>query len=330
MPSQPIDLERHLDPDHLAALRQVPARDIDPTDVPGTVAAIRAAGAARAQAVQVTLPATVTIEDHQAPGPEREGEGAPEVTVRLYRPDAVTHPSPAFYWIHGGGMIAGNIDGSDAYCANIADKLGILVASVEYRLAPEHPYPAPLEDCYAGLRWLASNAEALGIDPDRIAIGGGSAGAGLAAGLALLARDRGGPGIVYQHLIYPMLDDSNTTRSSHAILDSRVWNRDANRVGWNAYLGGRAGAEGVEPYAAPARATELTGLPPAYIAVGTLDLFVDEDIAYAQALLVADVPTELHIYPGAYHGSVNTVPAAALSQRWRTEELESLRRHLIA
>ncbi|MDA1004550.1 MAG: alpha/beta hydrolase fold domain-containing protein, partial [Chloroflexi bacterium] len=147
-------------------------------------------------------------------------------------------------------------------------------------------------------------------------------------GLALLARDRGEVAVCYQHLVYPMLDDRSETRSSHAIVDTRVWCRDTNTVGWNAYLGGRAGEPGVEPYAAPARATDLAGLPPAYICVGTLDLFVDEDITYAQRLLAAGVPAELHVYPGAYHGSANTVPDSAISRRWRADEMAALARAL--
>jgi len=320
-----IDFEALLDEEHLPVFRAIPARAIDPTDVAGTVAAIRAAGAARtAAAPPVTIPPEIAIEDRKVPGPA----GAPDVRVRLYRPAAARTGGAALYWIHGGGMIAGSVEQSDAYCARVALETGALVASVDYRLAPEHPYPAPLEDCYAGLAWLAGAAGELAIDASRIAIGGGSAGAGLAAGLALLARDRGGPAIGYQHLVYPMLDDRNVTRSSHAIVDTRVWCRDTNAVGWNAYLGGRAGAAGVEPYAAPARATELAGLPPAYICVGTLDLFLDEDIAYAQALLAAGVPVELHVYPGAFHGSVNTVPDSALSRRWRDDESGALARVL--
>lgn len=320
-----LDIAKYLDEEHLKVFNTIPARDLDPTDIAGTVASIRKAGAARlAAAPAPVFPAGMTVEDRRVPGPE----GAPEVRVRLYRPSSVTSPRPAFFWIHGGGMISGAVEGSDAYCAWIAEAVGALVASVEYRLAPEHPFPAPLEDCYAGLAWLTANADALGIDRARIAIGGGSAGAGLAAGLALLARDRGAIPICYQHLVYPMVDDRNETASSHAILDTRVWSRHANTVGWNAYLDGRAGSEGVEAYAAPARATDLTGLPPAYICVGTLDLFLDEDIAYARALLEAGVPTELHVYPGAFHGSTATVPGAALSKRWRADELAAISRAL--
>ena len=192
----------------------------------------------------------------------------------------------------------GSVAQNDDMCAAIADRLGIVVTSVEYRLAPEHPYPAPLDDCYAGLRWLAEHAGELGVDGTRIAIGGASAGGGLAAGLALLARDRGEVAVCFQLLVYPMLDDRNVTPSSHAIVDPKVWNREANIAGWNAYLAGRAGADDVEPYAAPARATDLAGLPPTYINVGDLDLFLDEDVAYAQALMRAGVPGRAPRLPG--------------------------------
>ena len=248
--------------------------------------------------------------------------------VRLYRPEGLPQPAAAFYWIHGGGMVMGNVEMSDPYCANIADKLNVLVASVEYRLAPEHPFPAPLEDCYAGLAWLWRSGEEFGLDPARIAVGGGSAGGGLAAGVALAARDRGEVSLCYQLLVYPMLDDRNATRSSHAVQDSRTWNREANVAGWNAYLSGNAGGDGVSPYAAPARATDLAGLPPAYINVGDLDLFVDEDVAYARAMADAGVPVELHVYPGAYHGSSGAVPTSVLSKRWAADELAALGRAL--
>ncbi|MCK9494893.1 MAG: alpha/beta hydrolase [Dehalococcoidia bacterium] len=320
-----LDIAAHLDDEHRPLFERIPARDLDADDIPGTVAVLRAAGAARQAQAQVVMPSTVTIEDHVAPG----GEGQPDVPVRLYRPQSAPASAPAFYWIHGGGMVGGSVEASDAYCAWIADELGVLVASVDYRLAPEHPYPAPLDDCHAGLRWLVESADTLGVDRSRIALGGGSAGAGLAAGLALLVRDRGQIALCYQHLVYPMLDDRNETASSHAILDSRVWNRTCNAVGWNAYLGGRAGAPDVEAYAAPARATDLSGLPPTYICIGTLDLFLDEDIAYARALLAAGVPTELHVYPGAFHGSTGSVPNSALSRRWRADELASIRRALL-
>lgn len=321
-----LDIAAFLDAEHLGVFQRIPPRDLHADDIPGTVAVLRAAGAARRAASVAPLPATVTVEDRVAFG----RDGQPDVPVRLYRPARATAPTPAFYWIHGGGMVGGAVDASDGYCAWIADELGVLVASVEYRLAPEHPYPAPLDDCHAGLHWLLASADELGIDTSRLGLGGGSAGAGLAAGLALRLRDEGEVTLSYQHLVYPMLDDRNETPSSHAILDSRVWNRTCNHVGWNAYLGGSAGSAEVSPYAAAARATGLAGLPPTYICVGTLDLFLDEDIAYARALLAAGVPTELHVYPGAFHGSTGTVPNAALSLRWRADELASIRRALTA
>lgn len=288
------------------------------------IPAVRARSAALAAAVErPQWPEAVAVEDRLAPNGD-----APDVLVRLYRPAHAPSPAPALYWVHGGGMVMGSVAQNDDMCAAFADRLGILVASVEYRLAPEHPYPAPIEDCYAGLRWLAAEADQLGVDRARIAIGGASAGGGLAAGLALLARDRGEVSICFQLLVYPMLDDRNCTPSSHAVVDPKVWNRDANTAGWNAYLAGRAGADDVEPYAAPARATRLAGLPPAYINVGDLDLFVDEDIAYAQALMRAGVPVELHVYPGAFHGSNGFVSRSALSKRWTADERAALARAL--
>jgi len=176
-----------------------------------------------------------------------------------------------------------------------------LVSRCASPLAPENPHPAPVEDCYAGLVWTTVHAGELGIDATRLAVGGGSAGGGLAAGTALLARDRGGPALCYQMLIYPMLDDRNTTPSSYEITDVGIWDRATNLNGWQALLGDQAGTEGVSPYAAPARATDLAGLPAAYLDVGTADLFRDEDIDYAQRLMQAGVPVELHVYPGAYH-----------------------------
>ena len=321
MTTTSIDFTSRVDAEYREALEAMPPGGLDLADI----AAARAGAAARrAQMPVAELPDTVAIEDRYVPGLD----GAPDVMVRLYRPASLPASAPALYWIHGGGMVLGDVAMSDPYCADVAERLNVLVASVEYRLAPEHPFPAPLDDCYAGLAWFASAAAELGVDRSRIAIGGGSAGAGLAAGLALMARDRGAVDVCFQLLVYPMLDDRNTTPSSHAVTEPRVWNRGSNLAGWDAYLAGQAGAEDVSPYAAPARATDLAGLPPAYIAVGTLDLFVDEDIAYTQALSAAGVPVELHVYPGAFHGSPSLVPGAALSQRWAADELAALDRAL--
>ena len=310
-----------MDADHRAVLNAIPNDFLDLTDIPAT--RIRF-DETRREMMLGEKPEGMTIEDRYAPGPD----GAPEVMVRLYRPTDLPSEAPLFYWIHGGGMVLGKVEHDDDLCMARADRLKALVASVEYRLAPEHPFPAPVEDCHAGLAWCNENAEELGFDRSRIAIGGASAGGGLAAGLALLARDRGEVDIAFQFLVYPMLDDRNVTESSHAIVDPRLWNRTANALGWNAYLAGRAGSAEVSPYAAPARAKDLRGLPPAYINVGDLDLFLDEDIAYAQALSRAGVAAELHVYPGAFHGSNMLVSRSPLSRRWRDDEWAALDRAL--
>ncbi|MCH2409520.1 alpha/beta hydrolase [Myxococcota bacterium] len=270
------------------------------------------------------VPKGMKVKDYNVPGPE----GSPQVMVRLYTPENLSQNTPALFWIHGGGMVLSAVEHDDELCMGRAARLKIPVASVEYRLAPEYPFPAPLEDCYAGLKWFCKEADSFGIDPNRIAIGGASAGGGLAAGLALLVRDRSEIKIAFQLLVYPMIDDRNQTESSQRILDPRLWNRQANILGWNAYLNGTAGEEGVSPYAAPARATDLEGLPPTYINVGDLDLFLDENIDYARKLLSAGVPTEIHVYPGAFHGSNMFVSRSSLSKRWRDDEQEALKRAL--
>ncbi|MGE3855568.1 MAG: alpha/beta hydrolase [Dehalococcoidia bacterium] len=325
-PTPPATIEPYLDADHLEAYRATTPALLDPADLAGAVQVLRARSAARQAAVgRAVRTAGVTAEDRAVPGPE----GAPPVPVRVYRGARTPATgAAALLWIHGGGMVMGDIDQSDAYCTDVAHRLGVVVVSTDYRVAPEHPFPAPLEDCYASLRWLAQSADALGVDAARIAIGGSSAGAGLAAGLALLARDRGEVPVCYQHLIYPMLDDRNVTASSHRITDPRVWNRTSNLAGWHAYLAGRAGTEDVSPYAAPARATDLAGLPPAYITVGTLDLFMDEDVEYARRLVDAGVRAELRVYPGVFHASPTYIPNAAVSRRWTADQREALARGL--
>jgi acetyl esterase/lipase len=278
---------------------------------------------AMATAPRPPLPPTTTVfEDRVVPGPD----GEPDVTVRVFRPANASPPVPAVYWIHGGGFMFGSALTEDARLSRWAEEFGCVVVSVEYRLAPEHPYPAPLEDCYAGLLWTARHADELGVDPGRVVLAGASAGAGLAAGLALLARDRAEVSVAYQLLIYPMLDDRNVTPSSN--LDTVVWTRDANVLGWRAYLGARHGQDAIPPYAAPARATDLTGLPPAFIGVGTLDVFRDEDIAYALALLGAGVETELHVYPGAPHGFEMVVAETAVARRCQRDIDDALARAL--
>jgi acetyl esterase/lipase len=262
----------------------------------------------------------VAKEDRTVPGPD----GEPDITVRIYRPVNASGTLPGIYYIHGGGMILGDIAGEDPTAALLCHEVGAVVVSVEYRLAPEHPHPAPVEDCYAGLVWTAANADALGIDPGRLAVYGGSAGGGLTLGVALLARDRGGPAIRFMMPIYPMVDDTNTTPSSHEITDVGIWDRAGNIEAWQWYLGGKP----ADQYAAPARATDLSGLPPAFIDVGTVDLFRDEDIAFAQRLIQAGVPCELHVNPGSYHASETFAPDAALSKRIVAMRVDAFRRAL--
>ena len=282
----------------------------------------RATVAALLAAIEVPPNPRVTSEDRTIPGPD----GEPDISVRIYRPVQSTGSLPGIYFIHGGGMILGDVAGEDAAATLLCDQVGAVVVSVEYRLAPEHPHPAPVEDCYAGLVWTAKNAAELGIDANRLALYGGSAGGGLVLGTALIARDRGGPSLRFLMPIYPMIDDRNETPSSHEITDIGIWDRAGNVEAWAWYLGGKE----ADAYAAPARAEDLSGLPPMFIDVGTVDLFRDEDIAFAQRLMQAGVPTELHVYPGSYHASETFAPDAALSKRIWAMRVDALRRALAA
>ena len=237
--------------------------------------------------------------------------------IRLYRPARAGDAVPALLWIHGGGYVMGTAAQDDDFCRAFTRKLGIAVAAVDYRLAPEHPYPTPLEDCYSALTWLA---QLPGVDPGRIAVGGASAGGGLAAALALLARDRGEVRPVLQLLSYPMLDD----RTIDPGLDDkgfRLWNTASNRFGWGAYLGGADRA-----IAVPARREDLDGLPPAWIGVGTLDLFHTEGLTYARRLQAAGVACEVHEVPGAFHGFDKLAPKASISRTYFESKCASLRR----
>jgi acetyl esterase/lipase len=205
-----------------------------------------------------------------------------------------------------------------------------VAVSVEYRLAPENPDPAPLQDCYAALLWTAAHAEHLGIDPTRLILAGASAGGGLAAGLALLSRDRSGPGLAGQLLMYPMLDDHNATVSAAQIDGVGVWDRRSNDTGWDALLGPRRGTPEVSIYAAPARATDLTGLPPAFIDVGTVDVFRDENVDYASRIWAAGGDAELHVWPGGFHAFDLFAPNSPLAQAMaaaRTDWLHRLLTH---
>ncbi|RBY83666.1 alpha/beta hydrolase [Geodermatophilus sp. TF02-6] len=314
-----MDFVARMDPRLAQVLPSIPLLDL--RDIP-TARAERRELAERARAAW-SAPEAVTRTDHLAPG---EG-GAPPVRVRVYAPRDVAGPVPCLYWAHGGGHVLGDVDQDDPLLSAVVEDTGAVCASVDWRRAPEHPFPAPLDDCYAGLRWVTEHAGGLGVDPTRIVVGGASSGGGLAAGLALLARDRGELHLDQQLLVYPMLDDREVTASSRAITHPHVWNRDSNRIAWRAYLGGAQGAD-VSPYAAPARASDLTGLPPAWIATAELDLFVDEDIDYAQRLIAAGVPTELHVYRGAVHGFDLFAPDAEVSRRYLADRTAALRRAL--
>ena len=262
----------------------------------------------------------VSKEDRTIPGPA----GEPDISVRIYRPVNATGARPGIFFIHGGGMILGTVAGEDPTATLICDQVGAIVVSVEYRLSPETPHPGPVEDCYAGLQWMVKNATELGYDPDRLAVYGASAGGGLTIATALLARDRGGPALKFMMPIYPMIDDTNTTASSEEITDIGIWDRSGNIEAWAWYLGGKP----ADQYAAPTRAEDLSGLPPAFIDVGTVDLFRDEDIHFAQRLMAAGVPTELHIHPGAYHAAETFAIDAPLAQRIWALRLDALKRAL--
>lgn len=240
-------------------------------------------------------------------------EGRGTASVRVHRPVVRRADAPGVVWMHGGGLVLGDNRMDDARFDKWCRELGIVGVSVEYRLAPEHPYPTPLEDCYAALAWIHHNAASLGVDPQRIGIGGASAGAGLAAGLALLARDRAEFAVAFQLLIYPMIDDRQTTPSSS--WSDPIWSPAANTFGWTSYLGAAKGTTNVPAYAAAARATDLAGLPPTLVTVGALDGFSDEDIDYAKRLRLAGVPTDLIVYAGAPHGFDTFGEFTAVSRR---------------
>jgi acetyl esterase len=234
---------------------------------------------------------------------------------------------PGILLIHGGGFIIGSVEGEHVGAARTALDVGAVVVSVEYRLAPEHPFPAGLHDCYAALTYLAEHSEELGVDPARLALCGTSAGGGLSAATALLARDLGGPPLCFQMLHIPELDDRLDTPSMQAFTDSPIWNQPLAVQSWNAYLGAGADRDNVSPYAAPARATDLSGLPPAYISTAEMDPLRDEGILYALGLLRAGVSVELHQFPGTFHGSA-LVTTAAISRRAQREAVVVLRRAL--
>lgn len=242
------------------------------------------------------------------------------VRVRLHRAPDAQVKGPALLWIHGGGYVIGSAAQDDDLCRRFSRELGVTVAAVDYRLAPEHPYPTPLEDCYGALRWLADLPD---VDPARVAVAGASAGGGLAAALALLARDRGEVSLAAQLLVYPMVDDRSATQEGLDDHHHRLWTQKSNVYGWASYLG-----DADPNVAVPARNPDLGGLPPAWIGVGTNDLFHQEDLAYAERLTSAGVPCDVEVVPGAFHGFDGVVPKARVSLGFFASQVTWLRRHL--
>jgi acetyl esterase/lipase len=267
-------------------------------------------------------PDDIDIEDMLVPGP------GGSVALRIYRPTSLSSESPALYWMHGGGFLIGSPLQDERSNIDFARELNISVIAVTYRLAPDAPAPAAVEDAYAGFEWVWENAADLGIDRDRIAIGGASAGGGLAASLALYAHDRGEKVPAFQLLIYPMLDDRTVTRTDHDTSGVRVWTPGSNRYAWTTYLGHEPGLAEASPYAAPARRDDLSGLAPAWIGVGTLDLFFDEDIAYAQRLESSGVPCETYVVQGAFHGFDALFSSTRVAQDFWREQAGALKRAL--
>jgi len=300
-----LDYDR-IDPELVGALEQMPALDITRDNV-SDVRAVLASRPKPPTSVQVLEERSVIATDDY------------EVPVIIYRKTDSTN-QPALLWIHGGGYILGNAD--DERARIIAHELDCTVVSVEYRLAPEHPFPAGPNDCIAALNWMVANSEQLKIDPSRIAVGGASAGGGMAAGVALMNRDNGGPNLVLQLLLYPMIDNLHATDSGQ-IENHPIWNQGTSFNAWEMYLDGIP-EEAASPYAAASRAADLSGLPPTYLCVGSEDLFRDEDIEYARRLFADSVPCEITVFPGLYHGGDMFVPGAGVSQRLQKSFLASL------
>jgi acetyl esterase/lipase len=303
-----------MDPELAAALPMLPRIDSHDTAAARVLVARLMALAMR---TWIRSDDAVEAADRTIPGSDDAS-----IPIRVYRRRAQQAPVPAVVLLHGGGFAVGSLDAEHYKALLLAREAGFVVINVDYRLAPEHPYPVPLLDCYEALSWVTRHAGELGVDPGRLAVAGSSSGANLAAAVALLARDRGGPRVAFQQLIYPVLDDRMTTRSMREF--AAPLGVDAS-VMWRQYIGD---TDEDRQYAAPARATDLTGLPPAYILTAELDPFRDEGHAYALRLLESGVRVEVHCFPGAFHGFDTAVVHAAVSKRAMAEQIESLRRAL--
>ncbi|MCY8235396.1 alpha/beta hydrolase [Priestia endophytica] len=307
-------MENRVDPALLPSLKMIQDFDLRPENLQ----------AIREDMAQLIPPAivdeSISLTDEKIVGPDDNS-----LQLRIYRPKFVNESLPALLWIHGGGYILGSYDGSDDLCMKFVKEANCVVVSVNYRLAPEHPYPAPLEDCYAALKWIADNAESLNIDSNRIGVAGASAGGGLTAALTLLARDRNYPSICFQMPLYPMIDDRNNTPSSNEIKEGLVWNQKRNEAGWKMYLGELYKTDNIPAYAAPARAEDYRNLPYTYTCVGQLDPFRSETLTYVSKLAEAGVDVEFHLYPGAYHGFEEITPDADISIRARNEYIKAVK-----
>lgn len=288
-------------PDLRAGARWLPRRGIGPRTLGAARLLTRLAGRRNAHGAQVQDLGPISLRVHGTIDPQAK--------------------RPALLWIHGGGFVLGTAAQDDGLCRHLADKLGIVVVAVDYRLAPEHPFPIPLHDCYEALTWLAAWP---GVDADRLAIGGASAGGGLAAALSLLAKERGEVKPVLQLLSYPMLDDRTVARVDIDERNFRLWDNKANKFGWSSYTGVTPGSVGVSALAAPARYEDLSGLPATWMGVGTLDLFYDEDLAYARRLEEAGIKCELNVIEGAFHGFDAVSRRAQVSRTFHASQIAAL------
>jgi acetyl esterase/lipase len=270
-------------------------------------------------------PADILVENIYAAGQDEQAK----IRLRIYKSNTVTPPAPVLIWLHGGGYVMGKPEMDDHRCIQYARQAGIAVVSVDYRYAPEHPFPTGLEDAYSALKWVEAHSQQLGVDGKRIAVGGASAGGGLAAALAQLAHDRQEIEPVFQLLVYPMLDDRTALRTDIDDSYNFTWPQENNRYGWEAYLGGKYGAEDMPAYAVPARRGDPSGLPPAWIGVGTLDVFYEEGTAYAQRLNACGVECEMYDVPGAFHGFDVFDPQLPVVQEFRGSQINALKKYLL-